>query len=53
MKAHVKAGIPVIIGTSGQAGGDLNLDWTRDILVEVTEELGISPKVALLYSEQS
>ena len=53
MKAHAKTGIPVIIGTSGQAGGDLNLDWTRDILLEVTEELGISPKIALLYSEQT
>ena len=53
MKAHAKAGIPVIVGTSGQAGGDLNVDWTRDILLEVVKELGISPKIALLYSEQS
>ncbi|MEM5518304.1 acyclic terpene utilization AtuA family protein [Henriciella sp. AS95] len=53
MKAHEKAGIPVIIGTSGQAGGDLNVDWTRDILLEVVEELGLSPKIALLYSEQT
>ncbi|MGF7151163.1 hypothetical protein FHS96_004826 [Sphingomonas zeicaulis] len=52
MKAHAKAGIPVIIGTSGQAGGDINLDWTRDILLEVIAELGINPKIALLYSEQ-
>lgn len=53
MKAHAKAGIPVIIGTAGQAGGDLNVNWTRDILLEVVDELGISPKIALLYSEQS
>ncbi len=53
MRAHARAGIPVIIGTSGQAGGDLNVDWTRDILLEIVEELKISPKIALLYSEQS
>ena len=52
MKAHAKAGIPVIVGTSGQAGGDLNVNWTRDILLEVVKELGISPRIALLYSEQ-
>ncbi|TNE67931.1 MAG: acyclic terpene utilization AtuA family protein [Alphaproteobacteria bacterium] len=51
MKAHAKSGIPVIIGTSGQAGGDLNVNWTRDILLEINAELGLSPKIALLYSE--
>jgi hypothetical protein len=52
MKAGAEAGIPVIVGTSGQAGGDKNVDWTRDIAVEVARELGISPRIALLYSEQ-
>ncbi len=52
MKAGAQAGIPLIIGTSGQAGGDRNVDWTRDIVLEVAGELGISPKIALLYSEQ-
>lgn len=52
MKAASEAKIPLIVGTSGQAGGDLNVDWTRDIAVEVAGELGISPKIALLYSEQ-
>lgn len=53
MKAGAEAGIPVIIGTCGQAGGDQNVDWTRDIAVEVARELGLSPRIALLYSEQS
>src|SRR5690606_11017854 len=53
MKAGAEAGIPVIIGTCGQAGGDRNVDWTRDIAVEVARELGLSPRIALLYSEQS
>jgi hypothetical protein len=52
MKAGAEAGIPVIIGTSGQAGGDKNVDWTRDIAIEVARELGLSPRIALLYSEQ-
>ena len=52
LKAHAQAGIPIIVGTSGQAGGDLNLDWTRDIFVEVAGELGITPRIALIYCEQ-
>lgn len=52
MRAASKAGIPIVVGTSGQAGGDLNLDWTREIVVEVARELGIAPKIACLYSEQ-
>lgn len=50
--AHAKSGIPIIVGTAGQAGGDINVNWTRDIVLEVARELGISPKIVLLYSEQ-
>ncbi|MFG1926916.1 acyclic terpene utilization AtuA family protein [Cryptosporangium sp. NPDC048952] len=53
MGAQQKAGIPILIGTAGQAGGDLNVDWTRDVVVEVAQELGYAPKIALLYSEQT
>lgn len=52
MRAAADAGIPLIVGTSGQAGGDRNVDWTRDIAVEVAQELGLRPKIALLYCEQ-
>ncbi|MFV3076967.1 acyclic terpene utilization AtuA family protein [Niveispirillum fermenti] len=52
MRAGADAGIPLIVGTSGQAGGDLNLDWTRDIVLEVAGELGLRPRIALLYCEQ-
>lgn len=53
MRAGADAGIPVLVGTSGQAGGDANVDWTRDIVLELARELGLRPKIALLYSEQS
>src|SRR5690554_190986 len=52
MKAQAEAGIPIIVGTCGQAGGDINLDWTRDIVTEVAAELGTTPKIALLRCEQ-
>ncbi|MCB1692064.1 MAG: acyclic terpene utilization AtuA family protein [Pseudomonadales bacterium] len=51
MRAQASAGIPIIIGTAGQAGGDMNVDWTSDIVIEVAEELEYSPRIALLYSE--
>lgn len=44
--------IPLIVGTCGQAGGDLNLDWTADIVSEVADELRIHPRIAVLHSEQ-
>lgn len=52
MRAGADAGIPLLVGTSGQAGGDRNVDWTRDIVLEIAAELGIRPRIALLYSEQ-
>ncbi len=45
--------IPILIGTSGQAGADANLAWLRDIAVEVATELGIHPRIACLRSEIS
>ncbi|MFD9702510.1 acyclic terpene utilization AtuA family protein [Lentzea sp. NPDC059081] len=53
MGLQQEAGIPFLIGTAGQAGGDLNVDWTRDVVLEVAAERGYTPKIALLYSEQS
>lgn len=53
MAAQQEAHIPILIGTAGQAGGDKNVDWTRDIVLEIAEEKGYLLKVALLYSEQS
>ena len=53
MAAQAEKGIPLLIGSCGQAGGDAGVDWTRDIAVEVARELNLKPRIALLYSEQS
>jgi hypothetical protein len=53
MAARERAGVPLIVGTAGQAGGDLNVDWTVEIVREVAAELGCRPRIAVLYSEQS
>src|SRR3984957_7474931 len=53
MAAQHKAKVPLIIGTAGQAGGDLNVDWTMEIVQEIAREHDYRPKIAVLYSEQS
>jgi hypothetical protein len=53
MAAQAEKGIPLLIGSCGQAGGDAGVNWTRDIAVEVARELNLKPRIALLYSEQS
>ena len=48
-----RARIPLLVGTCGTSGTDAGVDWTRDIAIEVAGELGITPKIACLYSEQT
>lgn len=52
MEAAIPAGVPILVGTCGTGGTDMGVDWTRDITVELARELGMTPKIALLYSEQ-
>lgn len=50
--AAQKTGAPVILGSSGMAGGDRNLDWMLAVAKEVFEELGVrDAKVAVIRSE--
>ena len=53
MRAQAKAGIPLLIGSCGTSGSDQALEWTRDIALEIAREHGLTPRIALLYSEQS
>src|ERR1700716_3136289 len=53
MEEAFRAKIPLLIGTCGTSGTDSGVDWTRDIAVEVARDLGITPKIACLYSEQT
>lgn len=52
MRAQWKAKIPLLIGSCGTSGCDMALDWMRDIALEIAHEEGLSPRIALLYSEQ-
>jgi len=52
MKARERAGIPLLIGSCGTSGCDSALDWTRDIALEIAAECGLSPRIAVIYSEQ-
>ena len=52
MKARHEAGIPLLIGSCGTSGNDKALDWTVEVALEIARELGQSPRIAVLYSEQ-
>ena len=52
MEARAKAGVPLVIGTSGTCGTDSAVNWMLDITREVAGELGQSLKVAVLRSSQ-
>jgi Acyclic terpene utilisation family protein AtuA len=50
--AGKRAGVPVIVGSAGTAGGDAHVDWTLDIAREVASENGLSFRTGVIYSEQ-
>jgi uncharacterized protein DUF4387/acyclic terpene utilization AtuA family protein len=52
VEAAVKAGCPVILGSSGMAGGNRNVDWMINLAKEVFAELNVTEaKVAVIRSE--
>lgn len=53
MRAQARSGLPLLIGTCGTSGCDIALDWTRDLALEIAREHGLTPRIALLYSEQA
>ena len=53
LQAAVDRDIPMIVGTSGGAGGDAHLQWTREIVEEIARENNLHFKMALIHCEQS
>ena len=53
LRAGKRAGIPVLIGSAGTAGGDDHVNWTLDIAREVASESGLTLRTAVIYSEQN
>lgn len=45
------AHVPLVIGSAGMAGGEPNLQWVRDILLEVAREEGLHFKLATIHAE--
>jgi hypothetical protein len=45
--------IPLLIGSAGSAGGDLNLAWTVDIAKEIAREEDLHFPMAVIHAEQN
>src|SRR3981081_3393336 len=45
LRAAVEKGIPLVIGTAGGAGARPQMEWMRDIVIELGEERGWSFKL--------
>jgi hypothetical protein len=52
LRAGKRAGVPVLVGSAGTAGGDAHVDWTLDIAREVAKENDLALRTAVIYSEQ-
>jgi acyclic terpene utilization AtuA family protein len=52
MAVREEAHIPLLIGSCGTSGCDDAVDWTLEIVLDIARELGQSPRIAVLYSEQ-
>lgn len=51
IRAGRSAGIPVIVGSAGTAGGEPHLQFTREIVEEIAQEEGLTFKLALIHAE--
>src|SRR2546430_9920842 len=51
LREALKAGIPVIVGSAGHAGGQPHLEWTLDIIRELAREQEWHFKLAAIHSE--
>src|SRR5258708_11348575 len=51
LRAGRAAGIPVIVGSAGTAGGDPHLAFTREIVEEIAAEEDLHFRLALIHAE--
>ena len=51
LTAATRAGIPLIVGSAGGAGGTPHLEWTADIVRDIAREEGLSFALAVIDSE--
>ena len=47
----LKAGAPLVVGTSGGSGSRRHLHWLRDIVLEIAKEESLSFSMALIYTD--
>lgn len=47
-----RIGVPLLIGSAGTAGGDINVDWMVEIVREIAAEHDLSFQLAAIYAEQ-
>ena len=52
LMAARSARVPLIIGSAGSGGGDLNLQWTQDIVAEIAREEDLHFRLGIIHSEQ-
>lgn len=52
LRASRSAGIPVLVGSAGGAGGNPHLDWLREIVLEVAREDRLHFRLATIKAEQ-
>ena len=52
LEAGLRARVPVIVGSAGTAGADVQVDWTLAIVEEIASELGEQLRGCAIYSEQ-
>jgi len=51
LAASRRAGIPLVVGSSGGAGCRRHVDWTVDIVREIAREHGLRAKLAWIYAD--
>ncbi|WP_188206890.1 acyclic terpene utilization AtuA family protein [Alkalibacillus aidingensis] len=51
IQGGISSDIPVIVGSAGTSGSNQSVDWTTEIVEEISAEEGLSFKLAKIYSE--